>query len=63
MSHDERVIIYAHRFIYIGNLDFFLSFQMAASAIEQEGPDNGVGDFVLLSEISMDAFLKNLKLR
>lgn len=63
MSHDERVIINAHRFIYIGNLDFFFSFQMAASAIEQEGPDNGVGDFVLLSEISMDAFLKNLKLR
>jgi hypothetical protein len=36
---------------------------MAAGSIEQEGPDMGVGDFVLLSEISMNAFVKNLKLR
>lgn len=36
---------------------------MAAGSIEHEGPDMGVGDFVLLSEISMDAFVKNLKIR
>ena len=36
---------------------------MAAGSIENEGPDTGVGDFVLLSEISMDAFVKNLKIR
>ena len=36
---------------------------MAAGSIEHEGPDMGVGDFVLLSEIKMDAFVKNLKLR
>jgi len=36
---------------------------MAAGSIENEGPDMGVGDFVLLSEISMNAFVKNLKLR
>jgi len=42
-------------------LDLF--FEMAAGSIENEGPDMGVGDFVLLSEISMNAFVKNLKLR
>ncbi len=36
---------------------------MAAGSIEHEGPDMGVGDFVLLSEITMNAFIKNLKLR
>jgi hypothetical protein len=36
---------------------------MAAGSIENEGPDTGVGDFVLLSEITMDAFVKNLKIR
>jgi hypothetical protein len=41
----------------------FLFFQMAASSIEHEGPDMGVGDFVLLSEITMNAFIKNIKLR
>lgn len=39
------------------------SFQMAAGSIEHEGPEMGVGDFVLLSEISMDAFVRNLKIR
>lgn len=46
--------------LFTYKLDFF---QMAASTIEQEGPDMGVGDFVLLSEISMKAFINNLKLR
>lgn len=36
---------------------------MAMNSIEHEGPDMGVGDFVLLSQITMDAFIKNLKLR
>ena len=45
------------------NISFFLFFQMAAGSIENEGPDSGVGDFVLLSEINMNAFVKNLKLR
>ncbi|UJR31157.1 hypothetical protein I4U23_018664 [Adineta vaga] len=36
---------------------------MAAGSIENEGPDMGVGDFVLLSEITMDAFIRNLKIR
>ncbi|CAF1126177.1 unnamed protein product [Rotaria sp. Silwood1] len=36
---------------------------MATNSIEHEGPDMGVGDFVLLSHITMDAFVKNLKLR
>ncbi|CAF1230175.1 unnamed protein product [Adineta steineri] len=36
---------------------------MATDSIEYEGPDLGVGDFVLLSELTMDAFIKNLKLR
>lgn len=46
--------------LFTYKLDFF---QMAANAIEHEGPDMGVGDFVLLSEISMNAFVHNLKLR
>ncbi len=36
---------------------------MTAGSIEHEGPDMGVGDFVLLPEISMNSFIKNLKLR
>ena len=36
---------------------------MAAGSIENEGPDMGVGDFVLLSEITMDAFIRNLRIR
>jgi hypothetical protein len=36
---------------------------MATSSIESEGPDLGVGDFVLLSEITMNAFVENLKIR
>ncbi|CAF4609542.1 unnamed protein product [Rotaria sp. Silwood2] len=36
---------------------------MATNSIEHEGPDMGVGDFVLLSDITMDAFVKNLQLR
>lgn len=40
-----------------------LLFQMAAGSIEHEGSDMGVGDFVLLSEITMHAFIENLKLR
>ncbi|CAM4793576.1 unnamed protein product [Rotaria magnacalcarata] len=36
---------------------------MTMSAIEVEGPDQGVGDFVLLPEITMDGFVENLKLR
>ncbi|CAF0979976.1 unnamed protein product [Rotaria sordida] len=36
---------------------------MATGSIEHEGPDMGVGDFVLLSDITMNAFIKNLKLR
>jgi hypothetical protein len=40
-----------------------LFLQMAAGSIEHEGPEMGVGDFVLLSEITMDAFVKNLQLR
>ena len=36
---------------------------MAAGSIEHEGSDMGVGDFVLLSEITMHAFIENLKLR
>jgi hypothetical protein len=28
-----------------------------------EGPEYGVGDFVLLDNINIDEFLKNLKLR
>ncbi|CAF1179599.1 unnamed protein product [Adineta ricciae] len=36
---------------------------MAAGSIENEGPDMGVGDFVLLSEITMDAFVRNLRIR
>jgi hypothetical protein len=36
---------------------------MATGSIEYEGPGLGVGDFVLLSEITMDAFVENLKLR
>lgn len=35
----------------------------SGSTIDTEAPDSGVGDFVLLSEITMDAFLKNLRLR
>ena len=38
-------------------------FQMATDSIDYEGPDLGVGDFVLLSQITMDAFVENLKLR
>jgi hypothetical protein len=46
------------------NEKFYLgSFQMATGSIEYEGPGLGVGDFVLLSEITMDAFVENLKLR
>ncbi len=36
---------------------------MVTSSIEYEGLDLGVGDFVLLSEISMNAFVENLKTR
>jgi len=36
---------------------------MATSSIEYEAPDLGVGDFVLLSEITMDDFVENLKTR
>jgi hypothetical protein len=36
---------------------------MGTSTIESEGADLGVGDFILLSEITMDAFVENLKIR
>jgi hypothetical protein len=36
---------------------------MGTSTIESEGGDLGVGDFILLSEITMDAFVENLKIR
>jgi hypothetical protein len=36
---------------------------MVTSSIEYEAPDLGVGDFVLLSEITMDDFVENLKTR
>jgi len=36
---------------------------MATSSIESEGPDLGVGDFVLLPEINMETFVENLKIR
>ncbi len=42
-------------------MSFF--FQMVTSSIEYEGLDLGVGDFVLLPEITMEAFIENLKLR
>ena len=29
----------------------------------QEGPEFGIGDFVLLRELTLDAFMENLKLR
>jgi len=38
-------------------------FQMATSSIEYEAPDLGLGDFVLLSEITMNDFVDNLKTR
>jgi hypothetical protein len=36
---------------------------MVTSSIEYEGLELGVGDFVLLSEITMNAFVENLKIR
>jgi hypothetical protein len=36
---------------------------MVTNSIEYEGLDLGVGDFVLLSEINMETFVENLKIR
>ncbi|UJR15523.1 hypothetical protein I4U23_002463 [Adineta vaga] len=36
---------------------------MATDSIEYEGTDLGVGDFVLLSDINMETFAENLKIR
>lgn len=42
--------------------DIFVNGKEMAGSIH-EGPEFGVGDFVLLHDLTLDAFMENLKMR